>query len=114
MSFIAWNRGKFAAIALFALIGAYSTYGQVALRKALDVDKDNRADYTVFRPSDNTWYTLRSSDGFGTAQPWGDPNDDTPTPGEYDNDGKGDISVFRDSTGFWFTINSSNNTTPTP
>jgi len=109
MSFIAWNRGKLTAIVLFGLVGAFSASGQITLRTALDVDKDNRADFTVFRPSDATWYTLKSNGG-GSAQPWGDPNDDTPTPGDYDGDQKGDISVFRDSTGYWYTINSSNNT----
>lgn len=83
--------------------------GNLRMREAMDTDHDGKADMSIFRPSDQNWWILRSSGGI-TVQHWGDPNDDAPTPGDYDGDGKGDISVWRDSTGTWFTIRSSDST----
>jgi hypothetical protein len=48
-----------------------------------------RADVTVFRPSNGTWYKLRSSN-------------DVPVPADYDGDGRTDIAVYRPSTGTWY------------
>jgi hypothetical protein len=62
-------------------------------RKYLDFDCDNKADHTVYRPSDSNWYILQSTNGarvenFGVAT-------DRLTPGDYDGDGKTDVAVFR-------------------
>src|ERR1700751_4805698 len=87
-------------LTLIALL-TVSSFSQISLRNAVDTDGDHKADFTVFRPSDHNWWTLKSAGGF-TVQNWGSPNDDFPTPGDYDGDGKGDISVWRDTTGQWF------------
>src|SRR5687768_2196029 len=99
------NRSVSVLAALIALF-AVSVPAQPALRKALDVDADGKADFTVFRPSTNVWYTAKSSGGFA-IQAFGIANDDFLTPGDYDNDGKGDISVWRDSSGVHYRIDSS-------
>ncbi len=76
-----------------------------ANRTLFDYDGDGRADLSVFRPSDRTWYLNRSQSGFSATQ-FGLATDKL-TPADYDGDGKTDIAVFRD--GFWYWLGSSNN-----
>ena len=109
MKYIRALQNKVAAIALLGLLLSITGLAQSKLRKAIDYDHDNKADFTIFRPSDGNWYILKSSGGY-IQQNWGIPNDDTPTPGDYDNDGIGDISIWRDSTGAWMRLNSSDAT----
>jgi len=97
--------GRFGLAALVVFNLLLPAAGQVALRKAMDNDGDGFADYYIFRPSDATWYILRSG-GTIAVQPFGIANDDYMTPGDYDGDGKGDISVWRDSDGSWYRLNS--------
>ncbi len=70
-----------------------------------DFDGDARADLSVFRPSDRTWYLNRLPTGF-TATQFGLATDKL-VPADFDGDGKIDIAVFRD--GFWYWLGSSNN-----
>ncbi len=102
--------GKFGVMFACILLLAVSSSAQLSLRKALDVDGDGKADYSIFRPSTNVWYNLKSSDGQAIIQTFGVANTDYPTPGDYDGDGKGDISVWRDTDGVWYRLNSSNST----
>jgi hypothetical protein len=77
---------------------------QPLLRTAADFDGDSRADISVFRPSDRTWYLNRSTQGFSATQ-FGLSSDKI-TPADFDGDGKTDVSVYRDGTWYW--LNSSN------
>src|SRR5215218_8600336 len=86
------------AISLMLSVSAFS---QITLRKAMDTDGDNKADFTIFRPNGNLWYINKSGGGF-TVTNFGVASTDFMTPGDYDGDGRGDIAVWRDTTGFWY------------
>ncbi|MBS1797002.1 MAG: VCBS repeat-containing protein [Acidobacteria bacterium] len=74
-------------------------------RSPFDYDGDGKADVSVFRPSENKWYILRSSD-FGVTQTvFAIPND-IPVPADYDGDGKTDVAIFRPANGAWWYLSS--------
>jgi uncharacterized delta-60 repeat protein/uncharacterized repeat protein (TIGR02543 family) len=68
-----------------------------------DYDGDGRADLSVFRPSDSTWY-IQTGTSYQTRH-FGEPGD-TVVPADYDGDFKTDIAVFRPADGRWFHIGS--------
>lgn len=101
--------GKTGLIAVFVTLLAFPAFSQVALRSALDFDNDDKADYVIFRSSNNSWYVRSSVTGPINQQAWGVANEDWMVPGDYDGDGKGDFAVWRETTGVWWVVNSSNN-----
>ncbi|MBV9957985.1 MAG: VCBS repeat-containing protein [Acidobacteria bacterium] len=64
-----------------------------------DFDNDGKTDFGVFRPSQNVWYVLRSSDNMLQAMQFGTQGD-VLVPADYDGDLKTDIAVFRN--GIWY------------
>lgn len=73
-----------------------------------DFDGDGRADPAVFRPSENKWYILRSSD-FGVTQTVFAIPGDRPVPADFDGDGITDIAIFRPSAGDWWSLSTISN-----
>src|SRR6476619_6064377 len=115
MKYFLTMTGKFGLLtvvfALFTVSAmAQAGSGNIKLRRAVDTDGDNKADFSVFRPSNNAWYIYKSNGSGYTAQQFGLATEDFLTPGDYDGDGKGDIAVWRDTTGAWYWLNSSDNT----
>lgn len=67
-----------------------------------------RWDFTIWRPSNGSWYTDSNSDPAEMEyRQWGLATD-TPAPGDYDGDGITDRAVWRPSSGTWYIIPSSN------
>ena len=91
-------------------LGTYNLFAFCSLVTTGDMDGDGKADMTVFRPSNGTFYEL-DSDPTVVAQQWGT-NGDVPVRGDFDGDGITDIGVWRPSTGQWFIIPSSNPGSP--
>lgn len=73
-------------------------------RTSFDFDGDGRADVSLFRPSDGTWYLLQSTAGFAAVR-FGLSNDKL-APADFDGDGKADVAVFR--SGVWYILQSTN------
>lgn len=75
-----------------------------------DFDRDLVSDFSVFRPSDSTWYVRESASNVATVVPFGT-SGDIAVPGDYDGDGQADFAVWRPSNGTWYRILSSNSST---
>ena len=85
----------------------------LCLNRTLDFTGDGRADYAVFRPSNNFWFINPSSAASNltfTGRAFGDAGTDILTPGDYDGDGKTDLAVWRVTNGTFYVLRSSDNT----
>ncbi len=90
----------------FAVIGSQNhpngeIAGQIEIDSSnSDFDGDGSNDFSVFRPSNGTWYSDNSlgfsAQTFGTAS-------DTPVSADFDGDGRSDLAVFRNvgGNGVW-------------
>ncbi|RMG00816.1 MAG: hypothetical protein D6735_12950 [Acidobacteria bacterium] len=91
------------------VVGLGGTVEKIVKAEAsANFDTDLRTDVSVFRPSNGTWYFLRSSDGDFQARQFGT-NQDIPTPEDFDGDYITDIAVFRPSEGIFYVLASNGN-----
>ena len=70
-----------------------------------DLDGDQKADVSIFRPGPGEWWYLQSSDGLNRAFQFG-AGSDVLVPADYTGDGKTDVAFFRPGTGEWFVLRS--------
>ena len=96
---VPFENGSFSAV---RLVAETSLTNGVA---PFDFDGDSKTDLSIFRPSVEQWWYLRSSDlssrtvGFGTVT-------DKLVPADYTGDGKTDVAFWRPETGEWFVLRS--------
>ncbi len=87
--------------------------GQIHLPNSAynDFDGDSRTDLTVYRNSNNTFYTLQSTTGNLVEKQLGQPGDSVSLTVDFDGDGRSDFSTARyNSEVLWRVFKSSTNT----
>jgi hypothetical protein len=78
-----------------------------SLARGFDFDGDGRADVSIYRPANGTWYIQNSQNNSLSAAQFGVAADRL-VPADYDGDRKTDYAVFRD--GVWYILQSQTNT----
>lgn len=76
--------------------------------RPFDFSGDGLAELSVYRPSNNSWYTPEANGSFATRQ-FGAASDIL-TPADFDGDGKAETAIFRPSTGQWFILDAAGQT----
>src|SRR3712207_5565605 len=71
-------------------------------------DWDGKADFSVFRPSNRTWYLYSTESQTFTGAQWGLETDQL-VPADYDGDGLTDTAVWRPNTGDWYIMRTRDN-----
>ncbi|MCO6511777.1 MAG: hypothetical protein J5I65_13385, partial [Aridibacter famidurans] len=62
---------------------------------------DGRADVAFYRPSDSSWFVIRSEDDSFFSFPWGVAGD-IPAPGDYGGDSRTDPAIWRPGDRTWY------------
>ena len=75
--------------------------------RGFDFDGDGKADVSIYRPANGTWYIQNSQNNSLSAAQFGVAADRL-VPADYDGDRKADYAVFRD--GVWYILQSQSNT----
>ncbi len=96
------ENGNFANVGTFVAVRV-KVNGSVPF----DYDGDGRVDYSVWRPSNSTWY-IQSTVAY-RIQEWGAEGDKL-APADYDGDGKTDLAIYRPSSTGWYIILSESST----
>lgn len=84
----------------------WGTNGDEGIRG--DFDGDGKQDAAVYRPSNSTWFILKSSNNSLQVNNWG-LNSDKRIEGDFDGDRKTDFAVFRPSNTTWYIQKSTDN-----
>ena len=74
-----------------------------------DFDGDGMSEHAVYRPSNQTWFSLGARSGFRDPR-FGSPGD-APVTGDFDGDRQTDLAVYRPSNDHWYWLRSSRGTT---
>jgi hypothetical protein len=99
-----FNNGTFATFTNFNV----TQQGGASRKAPFDFDGDGKTDASVFRPSDGSWWYLRSSDSQSRVFSFGVSSDKI-APVDFTGDGRADIAVFRQSNGSWYIQRSEDN-----